>query len=252
MKWFLVCLALLLTPAGLNAEDQRERLTVFAAASLTDVLEEHAEAWAKNTGNLVPRLSFGASATMARQIEAGAPADIFISANTIFTEQLIRKNLATSAYNLISNALVVVAPAGTIDTPITNSEALESFLAGQRVAIANPAISPAGVYTTAFLSKTGLWNTLSPQATYVQNVRQALRLAETAGIPAIIYKSDAATSEKVDVVFEIPMSASGLITYSGIAIKTANPQNNEFLLHLQSTQAQTIWGKHGFVKIASN
>ena len=176
---------LFLSSSDLAAEPQKPTI-VFAASSLTDVLQELATNHAQNIAEDPAILSFGASATMARQIDAGAPADVFISANEIWTKMLLESGRAKAVLPLISNRLVIVSnktiPEGML--------ALRSFLRENKLAIADPALAPAGQYAKTFLNHLFPNNNAGPELVFSPNVRQNLRLAQVTGLSAIVYRSD--------------------------------------------------------------
>jgi len=247
----------LLASASLSAEEtgQEEKpLVIFAASSLTDVLAAQASVWIKSAGKQHPKLSFGASATMARQIQMGAPADLYISANPVWMQILTKSGKANKATALISNQLVLVVPIG--DKPVNAFEptvaSFHELLTGRRLAIADPALAPAGQYAKAYLSGTGLWATLATRLAYAPNVRQALRLAESGGLPAFVYESDALASARVRIVYIVPPMAIPPIVYQAATLKPESPDARAFLAYLASEAAGSLWEKYGFHKIASN
>ena len=252
---FFAAFALFLrTDASPLAEDGRDPIIAFAAASLTTVLDEQARHWRALTGAPFPRLSFGASGTMARQIQAGAPANLFISANPHWTNMLVRSGHASKLANIAENRLVLVAPENAA-TPTNFNASRDDFtrlLKARRLALADPALAPAGAYAKAFLQKTGLWEHLKDQVAYAQNVRQALRLAERGSLPAFVYASDAATSARVRILYTVPTDLTEPIRYEAALINSTNTDADAFLAYLQSPDAVTVWEKHGFRKIASN
>jgi len=244
---FLVGLCLLVVGIiPVSCVAAKEPAIVFAASSLTDVLDELSEAYAANPGNSVPVLAFGASATMARQIEAGAPATLFISANPIWTQSLKNSGKVIETRHVASNSLVL---AGAGISPLKTIQELKEFLYGKRLAIADPALAPAGAYAEDFLKKIGRPGKL--QLVRSANARQTLRLAQTSGIPAFIYGSDAQASNDVDIIFRIPHELADTIIYEA-ALLVANQETVSFLDFMLSDSARNIWEKSGFGEIASN
>jgi len=238
----------------LCAQDAGKPSIVFAASSLTDVLKEHATNWGKTSNSTKPRFSFGASATMARQIEAGAPAHLFISANPKWSGHLKRQGLAQQLVTIASNQLVLVAPSGT-PPPVHFEPTQDHFtklLKGGRLVLANPATAPAGEYALNFLQQSGLWDTLNQHIAYAQNVRQALRLTERGGLPAFVYNSDAKANDAVNIVYVVPEGATAPILYQAALLQNSNDTTAAFLNFLRSTDATPTWKKYGFGKIASN
>jgi len=251
----VVAFALFLQADGTPfAEDEREPVIAFAAASLTTVLDEQARRWHALTGAPAPRLSFGASGTMARQIQAGAPVSLFISANPQWSNMLVRSGHAAKLANIAENQLVLVAPKNTA-APTSfhaSSDDFRRLLKGRRLVLADPALAPAGAYAKSFLQKNGLWDQLKDQVAYAQNVRQALRLTERGGLPAFVYASDAAVSTRVRILYTVPTDLTEPIRYEAALIKGTNADAVAFLTYLQSPEAAPVWEKHGFHQIASN
>ncbi len=243
------------TPVFAQSQDHTSKpIIVFAASSLTTALKEHASKWANEQGKPKPRLSFGASASMARQIQAGAPADIYISANPKWTALLETNDTVQKQVDTVSNQLVLVAPIG--DKPLlpftADTAGFDRLLQGRRIAVADPRTAPAGAYALNFLQKTGLWESIKNRIAYAHNVRQALRLAEQGGLPAFVYNSDATASRQVEILYQVPKSLSGDILYQTALLKSASQDAANFFGYLQTEAATDIWEKHGFHKIASN
>jgi len=246
------------------AKDNEKPPLVFAASSLTTVLTEHALNWSETRGLPIPRLSFGASAAMARQIKAGAPAHIFISANPRWVETITNDNRVEDTAAVAINQLVLVGSAMSpamnykkkaADEPFEPTEAYFSrLLKGKRLALANPALAPLGAYSLRYLQKTMLWDFLNDKIAYGQNARQTLRLVEQGGLPAFVYRSDAFMNDKVTVLYAVPSELSGSIIYQAALLKTASSTSKAFFHYLQSEEARPTWVTFGFgrnKKIAS-
>lgn len=243
---------LLLTAHKVHAQEPEDSPLVFAAASLTDVLGELTDAW-QVAGHQKPRLSFAASATMARQIQAGAPADLFISANEAWADTLEKAQLVQSSQIIASNGLVLVTTKGAYRGPFeATGEGFLKLIGAGRLAIADPALAPAGAYSKSFLEKAGAWEALKSKIAYGQNVRQVLRLAERGGLPAIIYASDATASDRVDILYQVPASMTPPILYKAVLLQGASDASGAFYTFIASSEAAPVWQKHGFSKIASN
>jgi molybdate transport system substrate-binding protein len=214
---------------------QAAELRVSAAASLTDVLQELGAFYRQRTGTEVV-FNFGASGTLARQIAAGAPADVFVSADE---RQMDRVPVAIRC-KLLSNVLVIVMPAdrpGTID-----------LRKARRVAIANPDTVPAGGYAKEWLVKRGLWAAVAPHLIPTDNVRAALAAVEAGHVDAgIVYRTDARILRRVRVAYEIADGPP--ISYPGAVLRgAANPADaRRFLDFLISPFAQRVFRRHGFV-----
>lgn len=242
----IFCLgAAALTCAHVCAAD----VTVFAAASLTDVLKETAAAYEKQNHDKI-FFNFGASSLLERQIEQGAPADIFFSADeakmdTLATKGLILKETRKSR---LSNALVIVTSSDS-QLQITSP----ADLAGtnvRRIALADPEAVPAGVYAKAFLEKENLWTSVEPKIVPVDNVRAALAAVESGNIEAgIVFKTDASISKKVQVAYEIPPASGPKISYPLAVVKDAKQVEaaKKFAGYLDSEAAANIFEKYGFI-----
>jgi len=248
MARYLICFICLAYASTINAKAE-DSLTIFAAASMHDALIEHAQVWTKKTGNQMPRFSIGASAIMARQIATGAPADIFISANSEWAYLLETQGLLSkSSRPLVSNRLVLVAPSSfkASAKPEATTTYIRSITNITRLALADPATAPAGVYARTFLKKIGAWVLMKDRIAYATNVRQALLLAERGGLPAIVYGSDAKRSKHVKILFVIPKELSAPIVYTAGLLRNANKHAENFLTHLSSREAKATWLAHGF------
>jgi molybdate transport system substrate-binding protein len=235
---FCLCLA---GVASLAAEIQ-----VFAAASLTDALQEIAASHHRRSGDR-PVFNLGASSTLARQIREGAPADLFISADEEKMDALENAGLIENAtrVRLLSNSLVVVI---ANDSQLQINEPADLAKA-RRIALAQPKTVPAGIYARKFLERQNLWATLQSSVIPTQNVRAALAAVESGNVDAaIVYKTDAAISRKVKVAWAIPIQDTPAITYPAAVIK--NSRNaiaaREFLRYLDSPEAKKIFAKFGF------
>lgn len=232
------------------AEGQAEEpLVVFAAASLADVLETHAEKWSAATGRPLPRLSFGPSGTMARQIAAGAPSDLYISANSRWVAFLEAKKMLRSApIALAGNSLVLVVPgrhaAGSLAT--LDAVLLSATIGDGRLAIADPAVAPAGDYAKEFLIQIGLWDSLEARLAFGGSARQTLLLAERGNIPALVYSTDARMSRRVTAIAAAPAGDIPPIRYRAALIRLSSPLAQEFLDYLTSKTAAADWLGFGF------
>ena len=227
-----------------------ENLTVFAAASLTDALSEIGSAHEKATGDKV-RFNFAASSTLARQIEAGAPADVFLSADAAQMDTLAAKGLIdkTTRRDLLGNTLVVVT---ALDGPaITKLEDLRGP-AVRRLSLGDPRAVPAGVYAKQHLERTGLWLALARKVAPAANVRAALAVVESGNAEAgIVYKTDAMASNKVKVALEIPADEGPAIIYP-VAIVAGRRHTDAargFLERLAGEDVAEVFRKHGFTLI---
>lgn len=229
----LLLLALLLS---MNAIAQ-DRVLVFAAASLKNALDEVNQAYGKP---LVA--SYAASSALARQIEAGAPAQVFISADLEWMDYLEKKKLLTpgTRRNLLGNRLVWIVPA-TAPRP---SDPLQALGASGRLALADPQHVPAGKYAKAALEKMGVWDKVARRVAAVENVRAALALVARGEAPlGIVYESDAFAEPKVAVAGRIDAHLHPSIVYPAALL---SPRGEDYLRFLASPQAAAIFAKHRF------
>jgi molybdate transport system substrate-binding protein len=222
-----------------------QTVTIFAAASLKNALDEAAALQQPR-----PVIAYGASSALARQIENGAPADIFISADLDWMNYLEKKGLlaAGTRRNLLGNRLVLVAPASR---PLTLQPApgfaIERALGSGRLALADPQSVPAGKYAKAALEKLGVWQDVAGRIAPAENVRAALAFVARGEAPlGIVYQTDANEERKVMVAGVFPAASHPPIVYPAAALKGAKPGAAAFLERLGSARARAIFGKHGF------
>jgi molybdate transport system substrate-binding protein len=239
---------LLLLPLAARADGP----TVFAAASLTNALTDISALW-QAAGHAAPKLSFAASSTLARQIEAGAPANLFASADTKWMDYLDQRHLlaAGSRADVLRNELVLIAPAGqpASDAAIGPAFALAGMLgAGGRLAVGDPSNVPAGIYAAQALRKLGFWDAMQPRLAPAEDVRTALLLVERGEAPAgIVYGTDAAISTKVVIVGRFPADSHDPIVYP-FAVTAAGdtPEARALLAFLRGPEARAAFQKRGF------
>lgn len=244
---FLLLCALTLSPALAHAQE----VTVMAASSLTDAMKELGQAWAAK-GNPAPRFAFGASSALARQIEQGAPADIFASADEPWADYLQQRDLLVSDTRTspLGNALVLIAPA---DQPGTVAIAPGVDLSARlgpdgRIATGDPASVPVGKYAQAALTALGLWDTLAPRIARAENVRAALLLVERGEAPlGIVYATDAAASKGVRIVGTFPEDTHPPVSYPFALTKRGDtPQARALLAFLTGPDAAPVYRRLGF------
>lgn len=251
---FLLASVLCTFSAITQAEEPKNpALLVFAAASLTNVLGDLAPAWEKASGVPV-KLSFAASSVLARQIEAGSSADVFISADQEWMDYLQSRNLIaqTSRINLVGNRLVLIAPADSrIELEIKHGFDLAGALAGGRLATGDPDTVPVGRYARSALTSLGVWDQVADRLVRAENVRSAMNFVARGETPlGIVYATDAQIDKKVRVVATFPDNTHDPITYPAAATATAGPGAASFLAYLRSTEAAPTWQKYGFLKLA--
>ncbi|KIC51142.1 molybdate ABC transporter substrate-binding protein [Tateyamaria sp. ANG-S1] len=199
---------------------------LFAAASLQGPLDKVAEAW---DGDVV--ISYGGSGAMARQVSQGAPADAAILANADWAAWLEDRGIGVAtARPLLSNSLVVVAPRGAPPLSDVTADTVLARLDGGRLAMGQHMSVPAGIYASAWLGSIDVWDPLQPHLAETENVRAALALVARGETPlGIVYASDAAASDDVSVVYDVPTQAHPTITYPGLAL---TPLGAAFLDHV--------------------
>lgn len=224
-------------------------VTVFAAASLSDVLQRVGKAYQHKTGRTVA-FSFASSSALARQIEASPGADVFISADRDWMDYLDRKGLVQHAtrVDLIGNDLVLIAPANSrVALKITRGFDLKGALSGGRLSLADPASVPAGKYARAALTTLGVWDSVSGQVAPAENVRLALAYVARGETPlGIVYRTDAIAEPRVRIVAVFPAATHPPIVYPAALTKDARPVAAGFLAFLRTTGAADVFRKAGF------
>lgn len=242
--------ALSLSVAG-HALAEEGKITVFAAASLTNAMQDIATAYKKEK-NVDVVSSFASSSTLARQIEAGAPADLFISADQKWMDYAVdKKNIDTpTRVTLLGNSLVVVAPTSSAQGNITVDAKTDwaSLLKGGRLAVGDPDHVPAGIYAKEALQKLGAWDTLSPSLAPAEDVRGALALVERNEAPlGIVYGSDAVASKGVKVVGTFPENSHQKVEYPmAITEGHKNATVSAFYDYLKGPEASAVFKRYGF------
>jgi molybdate transport system substrate-binding protein len=242
----LLAAALVAAPAVAKAQD----LTIFAAASLKNALDEVNGLWAK-TGKPAARLSYAASSALARQVEAGAPADLFISADLDWMDYLDKKGLvrAGTRKDLLGNAIVLIAPKDASATvTVSPGMSLAPALAGGRLAMANVDSVPAGKYGKAALEKLGAWDGVKDRVAQAENVRAALLLVSRGEAPiGIVYATDAAADPAVKVVGKFPADSHPPIIYPAAVVESSSrPEAAAYLTFLRSAAAMAAFERQGF------
>jgi molybdate transport system substrate-binding protein len=233
-------------------EPKKPELLIFAAASLTNVLGDLASAWEKSSGVPV-KFSFAASSVLARQIEAGSNADVFISADQEWMDYLQSHNLIDlgSRANLVGNRLVLIAPADSkIELKIARGFKLADALAGGRLATGDPDTVPVGKYARSALTTLGVWDQVADHLVRADNVRSAMMFVSRGEVPlGIVYATDAAVDSKVRVIDTFPADSHAPITYPAAATRGAKPEAKAFVVFLKGEQARVAWRKFGFVEL---
>ncbi len=250
MKRLLVLLSLLLAPLA-RAADAPPQITVYAAASLTDALGELGKAYeAAGKGRIVG--SYASSSDLARQIEHGAPADLFISADQLWADYLDQRGLLDKAtrLDLLRNELVMVAPADSAATlAIGPNFKLAEALGDARLAVGDPDHVPAGIYARQSLENLGVWAAVEPKLARAGSVRAALLFVERGDCPfGIVYRSDAQSDPKVKVIGVFPPDSHSPVVYpAALVAGHHSPAAVEFLHFLTTPEAALVFRRYGFV-----
>ena len=250
----LLLLASVALPARQPALAQGGGLVVFAAASLKNALDDIGADFAKQTGKPPPRISYAGTPALARQIEQGAPADVFISADADWMTYLEGKQLvrSESRVDLLGNSIVVVAPASAdIDLPVISAHSLTRALGGGRLALADVNSVPAGRYAKAALEKLGAWDALKGRLAQSENVRAALVFVARGEAPlGIVYRTDAAAEPRVKIIAALPQDTHPPIIYpAAVTSASKHPDATAFLAWLRGPQARAIFESHGFLPL---
>jgi molybdate transport system substrate-binding protein len=243
----LLCLSIALP---LSAAAQTDRLLIFAAASLKNAMDGVATAYEKDH-DVDVRVNYAGSSTLARQIERGAPADLFISANQVWMDRLEANDRIDKAsrIDLLANALVLVAPADSdVTLTIGPRFPIVESLGNEYLAMANTDSVPAGIYGRQALTSLGVWAPLSKQVAQVNNVRAALALVARGETPlGVVYSSDAVAEDDVRVVDIFAADSHDPIVYPAAILEGVdNPQAEPFMAYLQGEVAARIFEQWGF------
>jgi molybdate transport system substrate-binding protein len=232
---------------GCRQGDAPAPLLVFAAASTTEALTEIAPLFTARTGIQVA-FAFGGSSDLARQLKSGAPADVFLSADQARMDELERVGLVQpgTRRTLLANELAVVV-AADLAAPVTKADDL---LAVRRLALADPAQVPAGIYAQQWLLAQGLWAALSPRVLPAQDVRAALAAVEPgAADAAIVYRTDAAIARSARLAFTVPATSGPPIRYPAAALTGSRrpAAAADFVAFLASEPARAVFARRGFI-----
>jgi molybdate transport system substrate-binding protein len=240
----LVLFSLLISARLFAAE-----LTVHAAASLTDAMKEIGPAYEKESGDKL-KFNFGASSMLARQIEEGAPADLFFSADEAKMDALEKKDLLLpgTRRGLLSNLLVIVVATDAAAVPKSASDLAKPEY--KKIALAEPQTVPAGIYAREYLQKLGLWDALKEKVVPTETVRSALAAVESGNVEAgFVYKTDSLISKKVKIAVEISAAEGPKISYPIAVVKSSKePERAKKLAeYLAGPAARQVFEKFGFI-----
>lgn len=224
-------------------------VTVFAAASLKNALDEVGAEYARSGGEA--RFSYAASSAIARQIEQGAPADVYVSADSDWMNYLADRKLivAASRKDLLTNKLALIAPADSkVAIRMGKGMPLAKALGEGRLAVAGPDV-PAGKYAKASLTALGVWDSVSGKLAQAENVRSALQYVARGEAPlGVVYDTDAKVEPKVRIVSLFPDNTHPPIVYpAAVVASSKNPDAAKFLAYMSTPKAAAIFRKYGFV-----
>lgn len=227
-----------------------EVVTVFAASSLKESLEEIADTFETATGQEIT-LSFAGSSALARQIEFGAPADLFISASTDWMDHLEATGQidATARFDLLGNRLVLIGAAGSAPVNLESDTALADRLMTSRLAMALTEAVPAGIYGKAALQSLDLWDSVAAQVAQTDSARAALALVTLGAAPlGIVYRTDALAEPRVSILAEFPPEMHPRISYSAARVVSSQSEAAVlFLDHLRAPEAKAVFERYGFL-----
>ena len=245
-------LGLAFTPA-LAAAQMAPPVTVFAAASLKNAMDDVGKAFTAKTGVAV-RFSYGASSALARQVEAGAPADVFVSADADWMNYVDGKRLIVSASrrDVLANHLALIAPAtSNVKLKIGNNMPIARALGDGRLSVAGPDV-PAGKYAKASLTALGVWPSVEGHLAQADNVRGALAFVARGEAPlGVVYDTDAKVEPKVRIVGLFPDNSHPPIVYPAALIAgSGKPGAAAFLGFLQGPEASQVFQRYGFIVLA--
>jgi molybdate transport system substrate-binding protein len=237
------------------AAAQDKTLTVFAAASMKNALDDVDNAYTAKTGVKIVA-SYAASSALAKQIEQGAPADVFMSADTAWMDYVNNKKAINepTRVNLLGNSIVLIAPKDSKIDKVTIDQGFDlAKLAGDgKVATGDVKAVPVGKYAKAALEKLGAWTAVEPKMAMAENVRAALALvARNEAVLGIVYSTDAKIEPGVKIVGTFPASSHPPIVYPVAATSTAHKGTDDYLAFLRSSEAKAIFEKYGFSFLAS-
>lgn len=240
-----------LLPGIATAQGQPKDLVIFAAASLKNALDEASAAWVKETGKPAPKISYAASNALARQLEQGAPADLFLSADLDWMDYAASKNLIKpeTRVTLLANRIALIAPSdSTARVALAPGVDLTAALAGGKLAMGNVDSVPAGKYGKAALETLGGWDKVKGQVAQADNVRAALLLVSRGEAPlGIVYATDAAADPKVKVLATFPEESHPPILYPvAVTRDSTHPDAQAFLTYLRGAGPKAAFEKQGF------
>ena len=227
---------------------QADKLTVFAAASLKNALDDISAKWKESGGDTIAA-SYASSSTLAKQIEQGAPADVFISADQQWMDYVDKKSLVEKPHDLLGNRLVLIAGKDSkVSLEIKAGAKLSEAVGNGKLAVGDPTNVPAGIYAKEALTNLKLWGSVEAKLAPTADVRAALTLVSRGEAPfGIVYETDAKVDTNVRIVSVFPEDSHKPIVYPVAMVKTSrNPDATKFVAYLSSPAAKEIFVKYGF------
>ena len=249
LRSLLVCLLVAVAMPSRAADVPPAELVVFGAASLTNVLQDIGTAYSAQTGQHVS-FSFAASSVLARQIEAGTRADVFVSADEDWMEYLQTRKLIDpkTRHDIVMNRLVLIAPATSdIKLKIAPHFALAAALGKERLATGDPGSVPVGRYARAALTNLGVWSEVSSHIVPAEDVRSALAFVARGETPlGIVYETDAMVEKRVRIVDTFPEDSHAPITYPVALVATAKAGAGRFVGYMKGPEGRAVFARYGF------
>lgn len=225
-----------------------DNLTVFAAASLKNALDDISAKWKEGNGATVVA-SYASSSTLAKQIEQGAPADVFVSADQQWMDYVDKKSLVEKPHDLLGNRLVLIAAKDSkVALQIEPGAKLSEALGDGKLSVGDPSNVPAGIYAKEALTNLKLWDSVQPKLAPAADVRAALTLVSRGEAPlGIVYETDAKVDPNVRIVSVFPEDSHKPIVYPVAVVKSSkNPDAAKFVTFLSGPAAKEIFVKYGF------
>jgi molybdate transport system substrate-binding protein len=231
-----------------SSTDSPPALRIFVAASAYPAMEDLSQAWTEDTGVEV-LLNPGSSGTLVRQILAGAPADIFLTAHPRWKTRLEEESRVLESSGLVTNTLVLAIPKGKESAPPISLQDLGDGLG----VIGDPSHVPLGQYTKNYFELLGTWSEIEGKPLLASDARSAVALVELGEVDwGIVYRTDAQSSSKVSILETIPPIEGQAVRYSKVLLDSSRPEMEDFYRYLSSLESQEIWKKWGFEFLESS
>lgn len=252
IKYLLGCMVFALCLSSAQVSAHADEILVSAAASLTDVLKDIGKSYQSTSKHKI-LLTLGPSNFLARQIDEGAPADIFFSADLAQMDMLEKNGRLEpgTRKNLLSNQLVMIVPSDSRLAIAAPKDLLKTEV--KKIALADPAAVPVGAYTSKYLADEGLWDKVKSKIVPVLDVRATLASVESGNVEAgFVYKTDAVISDKVKIVYQVPIEKGPKITYPVAIVKESKKKDaaRDFMSYVLSPAGKAMFKKFGFVVFA--